>query len=62
MFSESFPCLLGQHGSCSTAQRPVELLKSILQHLFNNLPPQTVEFMLPVEVEHPLVPFADKLG
>ena len=25
MFSESSPCLLGQHGSCSTAQRPVEL-------------------------------------
>ena len=24
MFSESSPCLLGQHGSCSTAKRPGE--------------------------------------
>ena len=42
MFSESSPCLLGQHGSCSTAQRPVELSKNILKNIFHNLPPQTV--------------------
>ena len=41
MFSESSPCLLGEHGSCSTAQRPVELSENILQNLFHNLPPQT---------------------
>ena len=33
MFSESSPCLLGQHGSCITAQRPVELSENILQNL-----------------------------
>ena len=27
MFSGGFPCLLGQHGSCSSAQLPVELLE-----------------------------------
>ena len=37
MFSESFPCLLGQHGSCSTAQMPGELSKNILQNLFHDL-------------------------
>ena len=42
MISESSPCLLGQHGSCSTAQRPVELSENILQNLFNKLLPQTV--------------------
>ena len=41
MFSESSPCLLGQHSSCSTAQQPVELSKNILQNLFHNLTPQT---------------------
>ena len=28
MFSESSPCLLGQHGSCSTAQQPGNSLKT----------------------------------
>ena len=42
MFSESSPCLVGQHGSCSTAQQPVELLENISQNLCNKLPPQTV--------------------
>ena len=32
MFSESSPCLLGQHGSCCTAQRPGELSEHILQN------------------------------
>ena len=43
MFSESSPCLLGQHSICSTAQRPVELSENILQNLFHNLMPQTVD-------------------
>ena len=42
MFSESSPCLLGQHGSCSTAKRPGELSENILQNLRNKLPSQTV--------------------
>ena len=43
MFSESWsPCLLSQHGSCSTVQQPVEVSVNILQNLFHNLPPQTV--------------------
>ena len=42
LFSERSPCLLGQHGSCSTAQRPGELSENILQNLFHKLPPQTV--------------------
>ena len=39
MFSESSPCLLGQHGSCSPAQWPGELLENMLQTLRNKLPP-----------------------
>ena len=42
MFSGSYPCLLGQHGSCSSAQLPVELSENMLQHLLLNLPPQTI--------------------
>ena len=42
MFSGSSHCLLGQHGSCSSAQLPVELSENMLQNLFLNLPPQTV--------------------
>ena len=42
MFSRSSLCLLGQHGSCSSAQMPVELSGNMLQNLFLNLPPQTV--------------------
>ena len=42
MFSGSSPCLLGQHGSCSSAQLPVELSENMLQNLLLNLPPQTV--------------------
>ena len=42
MFSGNSPCLLGQHGSCSSAQLPVELSENMLQNLFLNLPPQTV--------------------
>ena len=41
-FSESSLCLLGQHGSCSTAERPVELSINISQNLQNKLLPQTV--------------------
>ena len=37
------PCLLGQHISCSTAQRPVELSENILQNLVHNLLPHLVE-------------------
>ena len=41
MFSGSSPCLLGQHGSCSSAQLPVELSENMLQkplpQLKNNL-------------------------
>ena len=43
MFSGSPPCLLGQHGSCSSAQLPVELSENMLQNLFHNLLPQTVQ-------------------
>ena len=43
MFSGSSPCLLGQHGSCSSAQLPVEFSENMLQNLFLNLPPQTVQ-------------------
>ena len=42
MFSENLPCLLRQHGSCSTAQRPEKLSEKILQNLFHSLTPQTV--------------------
>ena len=42
MFSGSSPCLLGQHGSCSSAQLPVELSVNMLQNLFLNLPPHSV--------------------
>ena len=43
MFSESFPCLLGQHGSCNPAQQAVELSENMVQNIFNKLPPQTVD-------------------
>ena len=43
MFSESSPCLLGQHGSCSsTVKGTGELSENILQNLRNDLPSQTV--------------------
>ena len=42
MFSVSSPCLLGQHGSCSTDQQPMELLENIVQNLIYKLPPQIV--------------------
>ena len=42
MFFGSSPCLLGQHGSCTLAQLPVELSENMLQSLFLNLLPQTV--------------------
>ena len=29
-YIQSLPCLLGQHGSCSTTKRPVELLRNHL--------------------------------
>ena len=45
MISGSSPCLLGQHGNCSSAQLPVELPENMLQNLFLNLPPQTVSFL-----------------
>ena len=34
MFSESYPCLFGQQGSCSTAQRPVELSETFYKTFF----------------------------
>ena len=37
MFSESSFCFLGQHGSCSTGQRPLELSENILQNLSHDL-------------------------
>ena len=42
MFSGSFPCLLGQHGSCSSAQLPVELSEESKQNLRNKWPPHPV--------------------
>ena len=44
MFSGSSPCLLEQHGSCSSDQLPMEHSENMLQNLFLNLPPQTVPF------------------
>ena len=44
MFSGSSPCLPGQHGSCSSAQLPVELSENMLQNLLLNQP-QTVVSM-----------------
>ena len=44
IFSGSSPCLLGQHGSCSSSQLPVDLSENMLQNLFLNLPPHSVEF------------------
>ena len=41
-FSGSSPCLLGQHGSCSSAQLPVELSENMLQNVFLNLPHHSV--------------------
>ena len=43
--------MLGQHGSCSSAQLPVELSENMLPNLFHNLPPQTV-----VRLEVPKTP------
>ena len=34
--------MLGQHGSCSVAQLPVELSENMLQNIFLNLPPHSV--------------------
>ena len=42
IFSKSSPCLLGQHGSCSTAQQPGELSENSLQNLRNKWPPYPV--------------------
>ena len=42
MFSDSSPCLLGQHGSCSTAQQPGNSQKNSLQNLRNKWPPHPV--------------------
>ena len=57
MFSESYPCSLGQHGNCTAAQQPGELSQNILQNLLNKLPPQTVHFRLRfcnIHTVHPL--------
>ena len=35
--------LIGQNGSCSSAQLPVELSDNMLQNLFLDLPPHSVE-------------------
>ena len=51
MFSESSPCWLGQHGSCSSAQLPVELSEIMLQNLFLNLLPHSVFASGSLEVE-----------
>jgi len=42
MFSESSLCLHGLHGSCSSAQLPVEIPENMLLNLLLNLPSQTV--------------------
>ena len=42
MFSKSSPCLLGQHGSCSMAQQPIELSEKSSQNLRNKWPPHPV--------------------
>ena len=42
MFSESSPCLLGQHGSCSKAQQPGKLSEKSKQNLRNKWPPHPV--------------------
>ena len=40
-FLKVSPCLLWQHGSCSTAQQPGELSENVLQNLSNKLLPQS---------------------
>ena len=52
-FSRSSPPLLGQHGSCSIAQRPVELLENSLPNLRNKWPPHPV---FQVTIDLPLLP------
>ena len=42
MFSESSSCLLGQHESCSAAQRPGELSENILHNLFRVVAPDCI--------------------
>ena len=42
MFSGSSPFLLRQHGSCSSAQLPVELSENMLQKRYLNLQPHSV--------------------
>ena len=42
MFFISSPCLLGQRGSCSTAQQCGELSENSLQNLRNKWPPHPV--------------------
>ena len=46
MFLEISHCLLGQHGSRSSAKLPVELSGNMLQNLFLNLPPHSVRIYL----------------
>ena len=66
MFSESSPCLLGQQGSCSAAQRPGELSENMLQNPRNKLPPQTVDIFKKASPSYAwnevssLKPFMDK--
>ena len=44
MFSESSPCLLWQHGSCSTAQQPGELSENILKNFGTSCCPKLYHF------------------
>ena len=44
IFSGSSLCLLGQRGTCSSAQLSVELSENMSQNLFLNLPPHTVAY------------------
>ena len=43
MFFKSSPCLLGQHGSCSSAKLLVGLSENMLLNLLLDLLPQTVD-------------------
>ena len=46
MFSQSSPCLLWQHGSCSNAHQQGKLSENSLQNLRNKWPPHPVGYMV----------------
>ena len=53
MFSKSYPCLLGQNGSCSTAQQPGDISENSLQNLRNKCPPHPVGHLPPFPLLSP---------